>query len=211
MALIKCHECGNNVSTEAAACPNCGAKPKPIDQLQPVKATPFQSAAILLVVGLVAWFFIHDSNDKAAIPATKDASTTTTAQATDVVGEQARTEAMEPPAAPTHYYSMQDGDSYGYESVLSQNDINNGVATKPLIMFKLVSKSDSKIVLKSETGDGIYSLISCEMPCEYVKIIPVINGYKQKSETMAVTSESIVNFAIQDAINGNMEAASKLK
>lgn len=28
MALIKCHECGNQVSTEAAACPACGAKPK---------------------------------------------------------------------------------------------------------------------------------------------------------------------------------------
>lgn len=28
MALIKCHECGSEVSTEAAACPRCGAKPK---------------------------------------------------------------------------------------------------------------------------------------------------------------------------------------
>lgn len=28
MALIKCHECGNEVSTEATACPKCGAKPK---------------------------------------------------------------------------------------------------------------------------------------------------------------------------------------
>jgi hypothetical protein len=28
MALINCHECGANVSTEAAACPSCGAKPK---------------------------------------------------------------------------------------------------------------------------------------------------------------------------------------
>ena len=29
MALIKCHECGGDVSTEAAACPKCGAKPRP--------------------------------------------------------------------------------------------------------------------------------------------------------------------------------------
>jgi hypothetical protein len=28
MALTKCHECGAQVSTEAAACPACGAKPK---------------------------------------------------------------------------------------------------------------------------------------------------------------------------------------
>ncbi|WP_177344932.1 zinc ribbon domain-containing protein [Pseudomonas sp. PA15(2017)] len=29
MALIKCRECGNLVSTQAKACPTCGAKPKP--------------------------------------------------------------------------------------------------------------------------------------------------------------------------------------
>jgi hypothetical protein len=69
MALINCYECGKDVSTEAAACPNCGAKPKPIDQLQPVKATPIQAIAIMLLVGLAAWFFFHDSNDKAAVPA----------------------------------------------------------------------------------------------------------------------------------------------
>lgn len=28
MALIKCHECGAQVSTEAKACPSCGAAPK---------------------------------------------------------------------------------------------------------------------------------------------------------------------------------------
>lgn len=28
MPLVKCHECGNDVSTEAKACPSCGAKVK---------------------------------------------------------------------------------------------------------------------------------------------------------------------------------------
>jgi hypothetical protein len=28
MALIRCHECGNEVSTTARTCPKCGAKPK---------------------------------------------------------------------------------------------------------------------------------------------------------------------------------------
>ncbi|HSH98414.1 MAG TPA: zinc-ribbon domain-containing protein [Methyloradius sp.] len=28
MALIKCHECGHEISTEAKACPQCGAEPK---------------------------------------------------------------------------------------------------------------------------------------------------------------------------------------
>ncbi len=28
MALVKCHECGREISTEAKVCPNCGAKNK---------------------------------------------------------------------------------------------------------------------------------------------------------------------------------------
>lgn len=28
MALTKCHECGNEISTSAESCPKCGAKPK---------------------------------------------------------------------------------------------------------------------------------------------------------------------------------------
>lgn len=28
MAIIKCHECGNGVSSDAKACPHCGVKPK---------------------------------------------------------------------------------------------------------------------------------------------------------------------------------------
>ena len=40
MALIKCHECGNEVSTTAKACPKCGAEVKePIKLSKPVWST----------------------------------------------------------------------------------------------------------------------------------------------------------------------------
>jgi hypothetical protein len=48
MALIKCGECGHQVSTRAEACPGCGAKPK---------TTGFWKVlllALLLLVGLSA-------------------------------------------------------------------------------------------------------------------------------------------------------------
>lgn len=32
MAIIKCHECGGQVSSQAAACPNCGAPPRMNDK-----------------------------------------------------------------------------------------------------------------------------------------------------------------------------------
>jgi len=50
MALIKCHECGGEVSTEADKCPKCGAAPK-------------KGSGVLsgigggLVILLVLWYF----------------------------------------------------------------------------------------------------------------------------------------------------------
>ena len=62
MALIKCHECGQQVSTEAEACPNCGAKPK---------AKAVDGILNKIVVGAIllsgaAWFFYHDAPTKPA-------------------------------------------------------------------------------------------------------------------------------------------------
>lgn len=50
MALIVCHECGNNVSTQAEKCPHCGAKvKKPMSMIDKIFAGFF----ILLVIYLV--------------------------------------------------------------------------------------------------------------------------------------------------------------
>lgn len=47
MALIKCKECGNEISTKAAACPKCGA-------VQPKRTSTFTwIIAIILVVGTI--------------------------------------------------------------------------------------------------------------------------------------------------------------
>jgi hypothetical protein len=53
MALIKCHECGNDISTEAASCPQCGAKPKPIPTKPAIWKKIFLGTIVLL--GFIAW------------------------------------------------------------------------------------------------------------------------------------------------------------
>lgn len=47
MAIIKCHECGNQVSTEAKACPSCGAK---VRKPAGIFGWAFAGSVILLVV-----------------------------------------------------------------------------------------------------------------------------------------------------------------
>lgn len=51
MALIKCHECGKEVSTEAKTCPSCGATPRTAsNKLQAV-------LGVLVVLGIAGYFF----------------------------------------------------------------------------------------------------------------------------------------------------------
>lgn len=62
MALIKCHECGRDISTEAAACPGCGApvRKAPAPQAPPPKSDAPGWLPIALVVFVVLgtiWMF----------------------------------------------------------------------------------------------------------------------------------------------------------
>lgn len=57
MALIKCRECGKDISTEAKTCPHCGAKP------------PYRpSLAFILIAGLLVVFGIKASIESSRPP-----------------------------------------------------------------------------------------------------------------------------------------------
>ena len=54
MALINCSECGKEVSTEAEACPHCGAKqPREFVWLKLVALIVIVPIALLVIIGLV--------------------------------------------------------------------------------------------------------------------------------------------------------------
>jgi DNA-directed RNA polymerase subunit RPC12/RpoP len=55
MALIKCHECGKKVSTEAAVCPACGAAVK---IPEPKKKTPTRGVYRILGYALCAYLVV---------------------------------------------------------------------------------------------------------------------------------------------------------
>jgi hypothetical protein len=54
MAMVKCHECGNEISSEAEACPKCGAKPRP--------AVGVFGWLFVLAVAYGAWSFFSPSS-----------------------------------------------------------------------------------------------------------------------------------------------------
>jgi hypothetical protein len=78
MALIKCHECGKEVSTEAAACPSCGAKPKPAQtsSLKKKRSPIWLIIGALVIVGVIGSIF-GESEDKHQDAKTPAAQATT--------------------------------------------------------------------------------------------------------------------------------------
>ncbi|MCL2297776.1 MAG: zinc ribbon domain-containing protein [Proteobacteria bacterium] len=77
MALIQCHECGKDVSTEAVACPGCGAKPKQPDAAPTTKPSNHLSGKFVLITFIAIGVFIYyKANDYGP----SDSSTSATTQ-----------------------------------------------------------------------------------------------------------------------------------
>ncbi|MDR1855467.1 MAG: zinc-ribbon domain-containing protein [Azoarcus sp.] len=78
MALIKCPECGNDVSTEAATCPKCGAPIKPAApanleaDIKNKTNSVIQTVGALIFVGVVVAMCTSNDSDKEDKPAAKE-------------------------------------------------------------------------------------------------------------------------------------------
>lgn len=61
MSMKPCHECGNQISTQARACPHCGAKPK--------KTTSIMSMVVAVLIGFAVLQCSLTNNNTPAKPA----------------------------------------------------------------------------------------------------------------------------------------------
>jgi hypothetical protein len=68
MALIKCKECGNQISSDATACPNCG---KPVKK---TSATASGCLVVIVVVVVLGMIGKCSGSDKAPAPAPSSAA-----------------------------------------------------------------------------------------------------------------------------------------
>lgn len=121
MAMTKCKECGNEISTKADACPKCGAK-----QVR----TSGCAKVVLIFLGLMAFFAIVGQcsrNSSTSAPSTSTSSSAATAPAAS-----AASVAPTPPSAPEpgsqwHYSQDEDPMAKGttYHAIVqSTNTVN---------------------------------------------------------------------------------------
>lgn len=80
MALMKCRECGHQVSSEAAACPNCGAKPKTDRSIGLVTVVLILFTGSLLLKWALSGGAIREPGSTTAAVASPDTASTAVAR-----------------------------------------------------------------------------------------------------------------------------------
>jgi hypothetical protein len=113
-----------------------------------------------------------------------------------------------PPSPPSHEYAMVDNGTYGYEPALSEEDVRNGTATKPLIMMRYAGNKGGTyviIILGQDANDAsVTTRMSCQAPCEFAKSELMSGDSVIKTETLRVTPDSIMGGMLADAISGQL-------
>jgi hypothetical protein len=114
-----------------------------------------------------------------------------------------------PPAPPPiHEYAMVDNGTYGYEPALSEDDVRNGTATKPLIMMRYAGNEGGTyviIILGHDASDAsVTTRMSCQVPCEFAKSELMSGDSVIKTETLRVTSDSLMGAMLADAVSGQL-------
>lgn len=188
MALTKCHECGHDVSTEAAACPQCGAKPKKKARV---------ALLFLVLVGLVGLlailgWFIPKKNDGMAARETEPSQANVDAPAAT----------LSKPPAPSHYYVWSEGGQFGYQKELSHDAKMRGDATGPLFIItprSTVPHGHEFVSIDS----GMATVFSCVEPCDVVKT----NG-SLGPHVIPAPESSVLWAVIEDSRHGQHTAKS---
>jgi hypothetical protein len=103
---------------------------------------------------------------------------------------------------------MVDSGTYGYEPALSEEDVRNGTATKPLIMMRYEGNRNGTFVILILGTDlnnpDFVNRVSCHAPCEFAKSETLSGDVTLKTETLRITPDSIVGAMFQDAVSGQL-------
>ena len=119
--------------------------------------------------------------------------------------QQTQAEIAEVPVKVEHHYSLKDGYEYGYEQAISQDAADSGQAASTLLMFKYAGTKDGVYQAYTKEASGAISVLQCNNPCDFLKIMVFYDGEHLKTERMKATEGTIGWSVISDAINGQLE------
>ncbi len=98
---------------------------------------------------------------------------------------------------PHHYvYARQDG-WFGYEPALSPDDENQGLATAPLVMARVLQMTSKVLIFVVQDPEGGAARVQCVQPCKFADLFD--GG---RLTTVRVAPGSILQWVIDDAKHG---------
>ena len=107
-------------------------------------------------------------------------------------------------AAPSHYYSYHEDQRYGYESALSQADIQQGIQGNTMVMATYAGRKNNKIRL-IVSNQGVTTYVECVAPCEFATLNPYGFGVTYRLQAIRVPRESVLFAVISDALHGELQ------
>lgn len=75
-----------------------------------------------------------------------------------------------------HYWSIHDGDEYGYEHGISEDDQRAGVLAKPLVMVSYLGEQNGEYKFSEDKGSGAKIIYACKYPCTILKTTAYFHG-----------------------------------
>lgn len=122
------------------------------------------------------------------------------------VTEQAREEqstADVRPTPPQHYFAMQDGDEYGYEPGVSDDQQKAGQVAAPLVMIRFAGEKKGQYQIFESVG-AERAVYDCKKPCEFVRMRKFIDGNEVSNNRIRRVEGSIIYYAMEDAMHGQL-------
>ena len=152
---------------------------------------------VLIAAGAGLYFYF-----KKPEPAPLIATAPLSLEAGNTLGSTALPTIVEPPPPPkpVHNYDFREGDTYGYEAALSEEDRKKGNAARDVVIYRYVGLIEGKHTLEALSADGTISSVSqCAPNCHAIRTWAGGQSYVR-----AYDHSSIMGAAMEDAINGRL-------
>ncbi len=113
------------------------------------------------------------------------------------------------PGGRKHFYTLKDGEEYGYERVLSENDENSGRVAPGLSMVKFLGEQDGVLQAIMDSPVPKHKMIAqCTRPCEFIKLMVVRGDILVNKQTIR-GGLSVAAEMMADAMAGNLIQSTK--
>ena len=107
-----------------------------------------------------------------------------------------------PPPKP--HYVVKDGDEYGYQGQLSEDEIKRGQAASALRMYTYLGQYKGAHQVMNKDGQW-RTVAECESPCMHVKVFTFNGDRFVRRELYSLNPAMLLAEVFQDAIDGHLE------